>query len=191
MSFWPFSKIPLSSTSNQLLQHEQNSAFPRALEDARAGEQSEDDHALSTLDEPPNQNTDAAERVEDPSFRPHHPVLPLVPSASSTSTRAASETESIDPPNVAQHQGSDDLIGGGQTEELTTAAEHDNVGHSGATSENAPRRPRLRKIKASQRLREQARGVGTQQTSIDWLHAWAVVSTIVIAYLLAVVAGVL
>jgi hypothetical protein len=186
------SKIPPSSNNDQLSQHEQDSASPRDEEDARAGAQPEDDHTPSTLDAPPNQNTDAADRLEEPSSTPHDPISPPVPSASGTNIRAAGGSEATGPPNATQHQSNDDLIEEEWVEEPTAPAEHlRNVRRSGATGGNASQRSRAGKKKASQRLRKQAEPVRTQQTSIDWLRAWVFISTIVIAYLLAIIAGVL
>ena len=184
-----FSKATPSSNSDQLSQHERNLAFARDVADAHAGAQPEDEHALN---EPPNQNTHAVGAVDDPSYRPSDPVFPPEPSASGTSIGTASETETASPPNAAQHQSNHDLVGEGQIEESTAPAEHlENVGRSRATGEGAPRRLHLRKKKASQRPRKQVSRVRIQQTSIDWLRAWVVISTIVIAYLLAVIAGIL
>jgi hypothetical protein len=150
-------QIVPSSDNGQLSQHEQCLALPQGVEDARAGAQPEDHDALNG---PPNENVQISGRSEYPWYKASDSVLPLVPPALRSAVRAAIDVEVAGSSSEVKHQSSCDLMREEENEEyISRAADLEIIDRSGASSKDACQQPLLRKRKASQGLREQARVV--------------------------------
>jgi hypothetical protein len=127
------------------------------VEDAGAGAQPEDYDALNG---PPNQNVPTPGRSEYPWYTARDSVLPLVPPALRTAVHAAVDVEVAGSSSTVQHHCSCDTMMDEENEGyMPRAADLEINDRSGASSQDARQQPLLRKRKASQGLREQARVV--------------------------------
>lgn len=150
-------QIAPSSDDGQLSQLGQCLALSQGVEEAGAGAQPEDD---DTLNGPPNQNVQTSGRSGHPWYTARDSVLPLVPPALRTAVHAAVDVEVAGSSSTVQHQSSCDTMMEEENEEcMPRAADLEIIDRSGASSQDARQQPLLRKRKASQGLREQARVV--------------------------------
>lgn len=203
-------RASVNAVDSQMSQHELGLAFRQNEEDTDTGAQREDEH---TLNEPPNGKTQTGRKNRNIWNKLPDSVLLLIPPAWRTELCDDDESEIICPPDAAQHLDIVDVSEGeAELGETGSCVSHSDV----VAQSDAAQQPRLRKVKATQGLREKAKMTPRQTENVmrlntlvcsatavvflfgwllwlgaGWLRAWAVTSAMLIVCLSAVVARVM